>query len=394
MPPGALGLRGWLYTFSHENMPNYLAAALVLLSPGLALAQAPTPTTYPYLITGKIGQLNAPAKVYLVHDGQAISSATLHEGRFGFKGTTPFPHSATLVLEREGHLQSGWGYKIVDGRERGMRLESPDRLGVFLEPEVVLNSDDSLRTAHITVGKLTKEYQEYKRLTKAPTSAISKGQADDATAVYDDASNAFAQAAIAFAKVHPASWVSLEALQQTRTSARYAEVAPIYAALTPAQRASPSGQEYGKLLAGIQAVAIGQPAPAFTQPTPSGQAVSLADYRGKYVLVEFWASWCVPCRQQTPNLRKAYEAFKGRNFEVLGVSLDEEKTRAKWVQAIADDHTPWVQVSDLRGYESETVKRYGIQAIPQNFLVDPSGNIVASNLRGSALLTTLAAFLK
>lgn len=102
------------------------------------------------------------------------------------------------------------------------------------------------------------------------------------------------------------------------------------------------------------------------------------------MLVEFWVSWCRPCREQTPNLRKAYATYHARNFEVLGVLLDNEETRAQWVQAIADDHTLWVQVSELRGMESEAARRYGVHAIPENFLVDPSGKIVATNLRGTA----------
>jgi peroxiredoxin len=373
-------------------MKHYFAL-LLLLVPALTWAQAPAPDAYSYEIYGEIGQLAAPAKIFLLQEGQVVSSVTPQHGRFIFRGTTPYPRSATLVLERQGRLQSGWGYKLVNGKEQGMRLESPDRLDVFLEPAVVLVSPDSLRTARITAGTSTQQYQQYLRgLQHAQVQAL-QGPVDMRA---EDTWLGEAQAALAFIKAHPASWVSLEALHHVRRAGSLGghEVAAIYAALTPAQRASPPGQHFGQQLAGLQAVALGKPAPAFTQRTPTGQAVSLADYRGKYVLVEFWASWCSPCRAQTPKLRQAYAAYKARNFEVLGVSLDTEETRAQWLKAIADDQIPWVQVSDLGGFEGEVAQHYGIQAIPQNFLVDPNGTIVASNLRGSALLTTLAALVK
>ncbi|QKG52036.1 peroxiredoxin family protein [Hymenobacter sp. BRD67] len=208
-------------------------------------------------------------------------------------------------------------------------VESPDRIRLFLEPgPVVVNSADSMRTARLTGGPLTADYLRINEVTKpiAKKANTSKSQAE-----FDAISKEYAQAYLVFVKSHPTSWVSLEALQYARqmNPPQYAEVAPLYAALTPAQRASPPGKFYGDMLAGLKATAIGAQAPAFTQTTPDGKQVSLADYRGKYVLVDFWASWCTPCRAENPNVLKAYEAFKVRNFEVLGVSLDDEKSREK-----------------------------------------------------------------
>jgi peroxiredoxin len=373
-------------------MKNYLLG--LLLAPGLAVAQTPAPAAYPYLIKGKIGTLNAPAKVYLMTGMQSADSATLQQGRFEFKGATEFPHSTTLVLERQGRLQSGWREKMLGGQMHRVYVESPDRIRLFLEPgPVVVTSSDSLRTAHLTGGKLTTEYLRLAEVTKPVNDKLKMATSQ---AQFQAVGKEYVQAQLAFVKAHPTSWVSLEALQYANQMGlpEYAKVAPLYAALTSAQRASPAGQQYGELLAGLKASAIGAQAPAFTQLTPSGKPVSLADYRGKYVLIDFWASWCAPCRAENPNVLKAYEAFKGHNFEVLGVSLDDEKSREKWVKAIADDHMPWTQVSDLHGFASEIAERYGVKSIPQNFLIDPTGKIVASNLRGDELLAALARFIK
>ena len=376
-------------------MKNYLLA-FALLAPGLSQAQAPAPTAtaYPYLIKGRIAQLNAPAKVYLVQGTERLDSVTLHLGQFELKGAAASPSEAALVLERQGRLQDGWRDKMFGGKMHRMFAESPDRIRLFLEPgPVVVTSSDSMRTAHLAGGPLTADYQQLQAATKPASDKMrfSKSQAD-----FDANSKEYAKAQLAFARTHPSSWVSLLALEQMRMAGppQYAEVAPVYAALTPAQRATPSGRQYGEMLAGLKVTAIGEQAPAFTQLTPAGKQVSLADYRGKYVLVDFWASWCTPCRAENPYVLKAYNAFKARNFEVLGVSLDEERTRDKWVQAIADDHMPWTQVSGLEGFEGGVAKRYGIQSIPQNFLVDPSGKIVAANLRGDELMATLAKFIR
>ena len=139
-------------------------------------------------------------------------------------------------------------------------------------------------------------------------------------------------------------------------------------------------------------VKVGQVAPDFTLPDPSGKMISLSSFRGKYILVDFWASWCGPCRQENPNVVKAYQQYKGKNFTILGVSLD--KTKDQWQKAIQADGLAWNHVSDLKFWDSAVVPLYGINAIPTNFLLDPQGKVIATNLRGPALEAKLQEVLK
>jgi peroxiredoxin len=127
----------------------------------------------------------------------------------------------------------------------------------------------------------------------------------------------------------------------------------------------------------------GQVAPDFVQNDPAGQPVQLRSFRGKYVLIDFWASWCGPCRLENPNVVSAYNKYKDKNFTILGVSLDRDKP--KWLQAIQQDQLNWTHVSDLSFWNNAVAKLYRIQSIPQNFMLDPEGRIIGKNLRGEAL---------
>jgi len=139
---------------------------------------------------------------------------------------------------------------------------------------------------------------------------------------------------------------------------------------------------------------VGREAPDFAMPDVTGKQIKLSSFKGKYVLVDFWASWCAPCRQENPNLVKAYQQFKDKNFTVLGVSLDRPGQKDNWVKAIHDDQLAWTNVSDLQFWNSEVVSLYGFNGIPYNILVDPQGKVIAEGLRGQLLVAKLGEVLK
>lgn len=162
--------------------------------------------------------------------------------------------------------------------------------------------------------------------------------------------------------------------------------------LPATSKASPIGAFVSRQLADNKKNPIGKPLADFSQADTSGNMISLSSLKGKYVLVDFWASWCRPCRMENPNVVNMYTKYKDKNFTVLGVSLDQAKPA--WIDAINMDGLTWTHVSDLKGWSNSVARQFEILSIPQNFLLDPQGKVIAKNLRGPNLETKLASLLK
>jgi len=162
-------------------------------------------------------------------------------------------------------------------------------------------------------------------------------------------------------------------------------IEPIFNALPLAVQNSSSGKSFKNKIDIAKITGIGKYAPDFTQNDTLNNPVTLSSLRGKYLLIDFWASWCGPCRRENPNVVAAFNKYKDKGFHVLGVSLDQPGAKDRWIKAIHDDGLTWTHVSDLQYWNNAVAKSYGIQSIPQNLLLDSKGKIIGKNLRGEAL---------
>ena len=342
-----------------------------------------------YVVEGTIGTYSAPAKVYLQYKTKTrfvTDSTTIENGKFKFEGNlTDDPIMAELLLNPKGTGPSFGDHKQVYLENGATIVNSAGKLREAIIAGTQVNIDNAKLDTALKALKGDYDALDAKRNATAPNQQQSdayKKEADKlVSAILTDRAAIYKK----FIQDNPDSYISLVTLGSYAYSADYSDIAPLFNAMSDRMKQTVRGKHFAELRPHIKAVAIGAVAPEIIEADTSGNMVSLSSFRGKYVLVDFWASWCGPCRAENPNLVKAYNRYKGLKFTVVGVSLDALDGKGRWKAAIRKDGLSWPQVSDLKYWDSEAAILYGIKAIPQNFLLDPSGKIIAKNLRGDDL---------
>jgi peroxiredoxin len=372
-------------------MKNILILLLLILLPCATYAQSKS-----FLIQGKLG-ISRSKTIYLLYTDPSTGatkqdSSLVNKGSFAFKSTMGIPSKAILYT-----------------------LPDYNRIDLYLEPGTILvKSPDSLSNAIVSGSIVNRDFNILRKRI-APVEAKGKKINNEARArmaaspelkedqefrkEWDDKiSEVEAESKVvynSFIKEMPGNLVTIEAIEFIAgPNPEITTVKKLFSSLDENVQKSLMGKQFAKKIEDLERVNIGSVAPEFTQADTSGNLVSLKDYKGKYLLIDFWASWCGPCREESPNLVKAFNAYKNNNFSIVSISLDKASARKAWLKAIAKDGLLWTQLSDLKGWDNEAAKLYSVSSVPKSFLISPQGKIVAKDLRGDALNKKLEELLR
>lgn len=349
-------------------------------------------------LKGTIKNFQAEKNIYLLHleaGQQLLDSAKISNGNFEFHVPLNEPSIAVLVIDHSGHdLQDQNAPKdlyrfFIDKGDAvltasdSIAKSTVSGLPIFAEHDALLKST---ATPEQKLTDLNKEFAALSTADKSKKEVVERFQ-NRYEALLGERRNIIAN----FIKSHPDSYVSLYALNSDLATDGMdtAMVKDCLQSLSPKLKQYALANEISNRLSLEKRTGIGANAMDFEEKTAEQIPIKLSSFRGQYVLVDFWASWCGPCRQENPNVLRAYETFKDKNFTILGVSVDQKQDA--WTKAVKSDGLVWTQILDRTG---KIATDYGISSIPRNFLLDPEGKIIAKNLRGEELMDKLTEVLK
>lgn len=340
-----------------------------------------------YEIYGDLQSIPDAAVIYLSIGGLTDSAAVVN-GKFMLKGYVKEPGRVFLVLKHRNQVMNKFftlkkdSYNLFLENSK-MTFKAKDSLADAIvrgnrSHDEYLAYAASIAKIHDQMRPLNMNYYKYERQNNVALMKELRYQLDSLGAIE------FAYVT-GYVRKHPASPVSLFAVTQfAKPIANPPDYPAAFQLLNKSLQETESGKQLQKRIADESAFKSGDKMPDFSQPDTSGKIVHIYDFKGRYVFVDFWASWCGPCRLESPNVKKAFQKYKNKGFVVVSVSIDGSKEN--WLRAIKEDGIQeFTHVSDLKDHKNEAAQLLKIRSIPQNFLIGPSGNILGKNLHGLAL---------
>ncbi|MCK9304253.1 MAG: TlpA disulfide reductase family protein [Bacteroidales bacterium] len=378
------------------NLFKSITTALIIL-PVVSFAQQG------YKIKCTVGALNPPAKAYLVYpigDNKFVDSTTIINGQFIFEGEVSSPRDANIIVKHNDIPDNPVMKPVrdviafyIENKEISITAKDSIKNGKLSGSELNVERDrmdNILRPLYAKYGVLDNEYKSQPKDKKNDPAYI-KTLDERAEKITEEIIGVKRE----YVSTHPDSYLSIVLLNSTVGEDFDAiAIEKIFDKLNESVRKTELGNQLRNRILEHKKTQIGVVAQDFTMNDTNGKPVRLSDFRGKYLLLDFWASWCAPCRRENPNLVENYKKFKDKGFEILGVSLDKPADREKWIKAIEADGLAWIHVSDLKEWDCEAAAMYSVKAIPMNFLIDPDGVIIAKYLRGAELTKKLEEIFK